>query len=126
MAITAQLVGRLGGSDVVKTPVASKAYSGSSGTNVAGTTVTVPAGETWLVVWQLHASGVTSSSSTSLPQLYMGSTLGPYFYTGTSTSTVAIARELTAGTYELGVRLNNNLSNFHPAGPGDVYTVRMA
>ena len=125
MAITAQLVGRLG-SQVSSTQVASKTYSGSSGSNVAGETVTVPAGETWLVVWQLSCNGVTSTSAGSLPQLYIGSTLGHPFYTGSSTRTVAMARELTAGTYALGVRLNSSTSGYHPAGSGTVYTVRMA
>lgn len=126
MAITAQLVGRLGGGEVVKTSVASKTYTGSSGSNVAGTTVTVPAGETWLVVWQLSCNGVTSTSAGSLPQLYVGSTLGHPFYTGSSTRTVAMAQELTAGNYALGVRLNASTSGYHPAGAGTVYTVRMA
>ena len=48
MAITSEIIGKLGGADVEVTPV-SGTTSGSSGSEVILHTIEVPVGETWLV-----------------------------------------------------------------------------
>ena len=70
MAITSEIIGKLGGADVEVIPVEGAA-SGPSGSSEVLATIDVPAGETWLVaaIGQV-APGATGT--TSRPRLYLG------------------------------------------------------
>ena len=73
MAITSEIIGKLGGADVEVMPVEGAA-SGPKGSSEVLATIDVPAGETWLVA----AIGQTiagSSVSSSRPWLYLGDEL---------------------------------------------------
>ena len=48
MAITSEIIGRLGGAGMEVIPVEGKA-SGASGSSTVIATIDIPAGETWLV-----------------------------------------------------------------------------
>ena len=70
MAITSEIIGKLGGADVEVTPV-SRTASGGKGSSTVLRTVQVPAGETWLVA----AIGTITTAGTVLidyPQLGVG------------------------------------------------------
>ena len=68
MAITSEIIGKLGGAGVEVIPVEGEA-SGSSGSSEVLATIDVPAGETWLVA----AIGQVSPASASLsPRLRLG------------------------------------------------------
>ena len=70
MAITSEIIGRLGGADVEVIPVEGAA-SGGKGSSEVIATIDVPAGETWLVA---AICQVTPASSSYLyyPDLHLG------------------------------------------------------
>ena len=70
MAITSEIIGKLGGADVEVIPVEGAA-SGSPGSTEVLATIDVPAGETWLVA-AIGKTSASSSSSASRPQLQLG------------------------------------------------------
>ena len=70
MAITSEIIGRLGGADVEAIPVEGKA-SGSSGSSTVIATIDVPAGETWLVA-AIGQTTVGASGPSQLPEFRLG------------------------------------------------------
>ena len=70
MAITSEIIGKLGGADVEVIPVEGEA-SGASGSSEVLATIDVPAGETWLVaaIGQVTPGAI---GTTSRPRLYLG------------------------------------------------------
>ena len=116
MAITSEIIGKLGGAEVQKIPVDIVA-DGGGGSVVIMHTVHVPEGETWLVV----LSGDLDPRYTNLngPNLLIGEiSIGPDLAAGFT----SIAAEVT-GTAEITLKRNN------PSGTdsftGHVYAVKM-
>ena|SRR5699024_4376276 len=70
MAITSEIIGKLGGADVEVMPVEGEA-SGNNGSSEVLATIDVPAGETWLVaaIGQVTTASTTSSAQ---PDLHLG------------------------------------------------------
>ena len=105
MTITYELIGKLGGASVDVTPVSVTA-SGAKGSEVVMHTVTVPAGETWLVALVgdvVSGSGqVTWSPSLSIGNIttLAGATSGKYGLSGVATGgtiAVKITRKTNSG-----------------------------
>ena len=98
MAITSEIIGRLGGADVEVMPVEGAA-SGSIGSSEVIATIDVPAGETWLVA----AIGQSTPANVSLsPRLQLGdevSTSAPRGTHGLATiATESISLSIKRGT----------------------------
>ena len=113
MAITSEIIGKLGGR-VEETPV-SGTISGGSGTTTLMTTITVPAGKTWLVA----VIGTATTSATSLsgyPEIVIGNRRAAF-------SGVGGASALVTGTVEIRLRRNYAISSDSFAGT--VYTAEM-
>ena len=117
MAITSEIIGKLGGGDVEQMPVEGAA-SGSAGSFKVLSTIEIPPGETWLVaaVGQLTAS---LSEGAASPVLHMGDQasngrLGSGIFSiavlGTGTVRFQIERKRSAG---------------EDSFTGHVYTVKM-
>ena len=73
MAITSEIIGKLGGGAGVEVAPVSGTASGGSGSEVILHTVEVPVGETWLVVVYGNLNGAYSDNYSS-PQIYIGDT----------------------------------------------------
>ena len=116
MAITSEIIGKLGGG-VEEVPV-SGTVSGGSGTTTLMTTITVPEGKTWLVsvIGQKTAG---SSFDTSQPELHLGDIKMP---TKASYETCAIA---TTASGTISFRIKRNNSSGADSFTGHVYTVKM-
>ena len=113
MAITSEIIGKLGGG-VEEVPV-SGTVSGGSGTTTLMTTITVPAGKTWLVA----VIGTATSPATSLsgyPEIVIGNTRAAF-------SGVGGASALVTGTVKIRLRRNYAISSDSFAGT--VYTAEM-
>ena len=117
MAITSEIIGKLGGADVEVIPVEGAASGGIGSTEVLAT-IDVPAGETWLVA----AIGQVTTASTSnarRPELHLGD--------------VKIPTEGDAGTYGLATTASETISFIisrkYGVGTdsytGHVYTVKL-
>ena len=114
MAITSEIIGKLGGADVEVMPVEGVA-SGSKGSSEVLATIDVPAGETWLVA----AIGQVASASSSLyPRIQLGD---------------EVSTEAPSGTHGLAVTATGSISFTIKRGTssgadtftGHVYTVKM-
>ena len=116
MAITSEIIGKLGGADVEVVPVDVTA-SGSMGSEVVFHTVAVPEGETWLVV----AYGNLRSNSAGLysAQLVIGTTEPP---SRAPNGTHGLAH---IGTGTINVKLRRNTSVGSDSFTGHVYTVKL-
>ena len=103
MAITSELIGKLGGGAGVEVTPVSGTTSGSSGSEVILHTIEVPEGETWLAVvygnLQSFSSGGTSSS-----QLVIGTTMLPPRATNGSNGLAHVG----AGTIDVKLHRNNS------------------
>ena len=111
MAITSEIIGKLGGADVEVIPVEGTA----SGTTTLMTTITVPAGKTWLVA----VIGTATSPATGrngYPEIVIGNTRAAF-------NGVGGASALVTGTVE--IRLRRNWSLGSDSFTGHVYTVKM-
>ena len=116
MAITSEIIGRLGGAGVEVIPVEGVA-SGSSGSSEVLATIDVPAGETWLVA----AIGQTTTGGP-------GTTSRPRLYLGDEVSTVASSGALglaTTATEPISLSIERRTSSGADAFTGHVYTVKM-
>ena len=117
MAITSEIIGKLGGADVESVPVSGEASGGSS-TEIILHTVQVPAGETWMIA----AIGVLTAgydSSNLSPSVYLG-TQKSNGYTASGPLSMAIVAE-----GEITFRLKRNNANRTDSFTGHVYTVKM-
>ena len=116
MAITSEIIGKLGGAEVEKIPVNIVA-NGGGGSVVAMHTVHVPEGETWLVVLSgdLNPRYATSAG----PELSIGEvTFGP----GLPAGRIGAAEEVTGAT-EIALKRNNG--NGTDRFTGHVYAVKL-
>ena len=117
MAITSEIIGRLGGAGVDVIPVEGVA-SGRSGSSEVIATIDVPAGETWLVaaIGQITAG---SSLSTQLPDLHLGGVSKP---TARPKGTHGLA---TTATESISLSIRRNYSSGTDSFTGHVYTVKL-
>ena len=114
MAITSEIIGKLGGAGVEESPVSGE-VSGKSGTSTLMTTITVPEGKTWLVA----VIGTTTAASPSLsgyPYITIGSKQAAFEGEGGVSA-------LVTGTAEILLRRNYNPSS--DSFTGTVYTAEM-
>ena len=116
MAITSELIGKLGGADVEVFEFDVTA-SGNMGSELVFHTVTVPEGETWLVA--VHGNLISSSVGSYSAQLVIGTTELP---ARAPNGIIGLAH---VGTGTINVKLRRNRSNNSDSFSGHVYTVKM-
>ena len=114
MAITSEIIGRLGGADVEVIPVEGAA-SGRTGSSTVIATIDVPAGETWLVA----AIGQVTPASTSLPPRLQ---LGDEVSTEAPRGTNGLA---TTATESISLSIRRATASGTDTFTGHVYTVKM-
>ena len=114
MAITSEIIGKLGGADVEVTPVEGT-VSGSSGSSVVLATINIPAGEQWLVA-VVGTMTNDSSSASNWARIEMGGAKsaldGPGGFADVATGAVSI-------------RLVRNRAAGSDSFTGHVYTIKM-
>ena len=117
MAITSEIIGKLGGADVEVIPVEGVA-SGKRGSSKVIATIDVPAGETWLVaaIGQITAA---SSIASSQPGLHLGGVSKSPAGTAGTHGLATIASETVSFTIE------RNSNSGADSYTGHVYTVKM-
>ena len=114
MAITSEIIGKLGGGEVEESPVSGEA-SGNSGTSTLLTTITVPEGKTWLVA----VIGTTTAAGANLanyPDIAIGNKRAAF-------NGVGGASALVTGTVQ--IRLYRNFGLRSDLFTGTVYTAEM-
>ena len=116
MAITSELIGKLGGR-VEETPVSGTA-SGISGSEEILHTVEVPEGETWLIA-AIGEMSAAATSASSQPALELGSEWSEKYR---SSSRMGVA---SAATGSVSLRLVRNTGTGTDSFTGHVYTVKM-
>ena len=118
MAITSELIGKLGGgSEVEVTPVEGTA-SGAWGSEEVFHTVEVPAGETWLVALYGNLQSF-SSGGTSSAQLVIGTTILPPRAPNGSNGLAHV------GAGGIDVKLHRNTGSGSDSFTGHVYAVKL-
>ena len=116
MAITSEIIGKLGGADVEQIPV-EVAASGGVGSEEVIHTVEVPEGETWLVA--LHGTLGSAAEGGKAAGLIIGTTkLPPRAPNG-------ITGLAHVGTGTIDVKLRRNHFFNSDSFTGHVYTVKM-
>ena len=117
MAITSEIIGKLGGADVEVMPVEGAA-SGTSGSSEVLATIDVPAGETWLVaaIGQVTPGSTVSSRR---PDLHLGGVSKPAVGPDGTHGLATIASETVRFTIE------RNYNAGADSYTGHVYTVKM-
>ena len=114
MAITSEIIGKLGGADVDVIPVEGVA-SGVRGSSKVIATIDVPAGETWLVA----AIGQVTTASASLhPRLHLGDEVSTEAPGGTH----GLA---TTATESISLSIKRNTSSGTDTFTGHVYAVKL-
>ena len=116
MAITSEIIGKLGGADVEVIPVEGEA-SGKSGSSKVIATIDVPAGETWLVaaIGQLTTG---SAVNASLPDLHLGDEVSVSAPTGT----LGLA---TTASETVNFTIKRRTASGSDSFTGHVYTVKL-
>ena len=116
MAITSEIIGKLGGGEVEVIPVEGEA-SGRSGSSEVIATIDVPAGETWLVaaIGQVSTGG---SGPTRWPGFHLGDVKIPSDPDGTN----GLA---TTATGTISLSIERNTSTGADTFTGHVYTVKL-
>ena len=117
MAITSEIIGKLGGADVEVIPVEGAA-SGTSGSSETLATIDVPAGETWLVA-VIGQTTAAASSSAHHPDLHLGGASRPAAGPDGMHGLATTASETVSFTIER--RVSKGSDTF----TGHVYTVKM-
>ena len=117
MAITSEIIGKLGGADVEVAPVEGAA-SGSSGSSKVLATIDIPAGETWLVA-AIGQKTAASSLSGSQPELYLGDVKIP---AGAPDGKYGLA---TTASGTISFRIKRNNTSGTDSFTGHVYAVKM-
>ena len=116
MAITSEIIGKLGGAEVEVIPV-SGTVSGNQNSEVVMHTVEAPASETWMVALQ---GTLNSSSAGSLSaQLFIGDSSIPRNAPNGQTGLIHVG----TGTINVKLRRNNSLGS--DSFTGHVYTVKL-
>ena len=114
MAITSEIIGKLGGADVEVIPVEGAA-SGRKGSQEVIATIDVPAGETWLVA---AIGQVTPASAPVPPRLHLGDEVSIEASRGTH-GLATTASETISFTIE------RSTSSGSDTFTGHVYTVKL-
>ena len=117
MAITSEIIGKLGGADLEVIPVEGEA-SGSSGSSEVLATIDVPAGETWLVA-AIGQVTPGASGGPYRPDLHLGGASRPAAGSDGAHGLATIASETVSFTIE------RNYSSGSDTFAGHVYTVKM-
>ena len=117
MAITSEIIGKLGGAGVDVIPVEGTA-SGTSGSSEVIATIDIPAGETWLVA-AIGQTTAASSTSSRYPDLHLGGVSKPTARPDGTHGLATIASETVSFTIER--NYNAGTDSF----TGHVYTVKL-
>ena len=117
MAITSEIIGKLGGAGVEVIPVEGAA-SGPPGSSEVIATIDVPAGETWLVA-AIGQTTAGTSVSTKQPELHLGDVKIP---TGGAAGTYGLA---TTATESISFTIERRTSSGADTFTGHVYTVKL-
>ena len=117
MAITSEIIGRLGGADVEVIPVEGE-VSGSVGSSTVIATIDIPAGETWLVA-AIGQTTPASSTASYHPDLHLGGVsrhkAGPDEMHGLA----------TIATESINLSIKRRASNGTDTFTGHVYAVKL-
>ena len=117
MAITSEIIGKLGGgADMEIVPVDVTA-SGGMGSEEVFHTVAVPEGETWLAV--VYGNLQSSATGANSAQLIIGTTELPR---NANNGIYGLAH---IGTGTINVKLRRNRTTFSDSFSGHVYTVKL-
>ena len=116
MAITSEIIGKLGGADVEVMPVEGT-VSGSSGSSKVIATIDIPAGETWLVA-AIGQVSTGSSLATQLPDLHLGDVQTPKIARGTHGLATTAAESIS-------LSIKRNTGSGADTFTGHVYTVKL-
>ena len=117
MAITSEIIGKLGGADVEVIPVEVEA-SESSGSSTVIATIDVPAGETWLVAAIGKRIGA-SATNNARPELHLGDVSIPG---AGPNGTYGLA---TTATEPISLSIKRNIGIGVDSFTGHVYTVKL-
>ena len=117
MAITSEIIGKLGGGEVEVIPVEGEA-SGRSGSSEVIATIDVPAGETWLVA-AIGQVATEASSGTRFPDLHLGGVSRPAVGPDGTHGLATIASETVRFT------IKRNFNSGADSYTGHVYTVKL-
>ena len=116
MAITSEIIGKLGGADVEVIPVEGTA-SGPSGSSEVLATIDVPAGETWLVA-AIGQTTAASSASSYRPRLYLGNGIS-------SSNSDGMHGLATTASETISFTIKRNYLSGSDTFTGHVYTVKL-
>ena len=116
MAITSEIIGKLGGADVEVMPVEGVA-SGRVGSSEVLATIDIPAGETWLVAAIGQTTAATNTNAYR-PILYLGSELS-------SSNSDGVHGLATTATESISLTIERKVSSGADTFTGHVYTVKM-
>ena len=116
MAITSEIIGKLGGAGVKVIPVEGVA-SGRKGSSEVLATIDVPAGETWLVA-AIGRTTAASNTSTFRPRLYLGSELS-------SSNSAGVHGLAATVTGSISLYITRETSSGSDTFTGHVYTVKL-
>ena len=117
MAITSEIIGKLGGADVEVIPAEGEA-SGRSGSSEVIATIDVPAGETWLVA-AIGQTTAGSSIPSYRPWIYLGGGLSAR---PTAGETHGIAR---VATEPISLSIKRETSSGVDSYTGHAYAVKL-
>lgn len=124
MATLGTVIATIGGAGVTQVSIPTFTDLSGNGTEHTLRTITVPAGQSWLVAVQLNLTNpVTGTSASSCPEMRVGSVYPMSI--GQDKVAPATAAVLGAGTHIIGVRTNATLSSYRISGTGTVYTAKM-
>ena len=115
MAITSEIIGKLGGGFVKEEPVSGSA-SGDVGSTLVLSTIEVPLGETWLIS-VLGDAEANSTSRGNWADLYIGETKVAF-----PSGAVGVSAAAT-GTVDIGIRRSRSYGS--DSFTGTAYAVRM-
>ena len=117
MAITSEIIGKLGGADMEVIPVEGTA-SGSKGSSEVIATIDVPAGETWLVA-AIGQTTAASNTSAFRPRFYLGEDLSARPSPGETSGLARVATE------PISLSIKRETGSGVDSFTGHVYTVKM-
>ena len=117
MAITSEIIGKLGGADVEITPVEGS-NSGTSGSEIILHTVQVPEGESWLIA-VIGDMNPASTSSSNTPNLMLGDIKTNRFNTQDRMTVAGVH------TGSVDVKMEKRTGAGTDSFTGHVYTVKM-
>ena len=116
MAITSEIIGKLGGADVDIIPVEGEASGGKDSPEVLAT-IDVPAGETWLVA-AIGQTTAASNTTTFRPRLYLGNEIS-------SSNSAGVHGLATTVSETVDFTIERRTSSGADTFTGHVYTVKM-